>query len=93
MFLSLSDERTYDLMEEAATEAGIEMGSIGFSDMMDLVTQRLRTEVPLPSFEDFARDYRESPESFDSMFLEPDSLPQPGDLPAPGRATDGGDSA
>lgn len=70
-------------MEEAAAEAGIEIGSLGFSEMMDLVTKRLRTEVPLPSFEDFEREYRESPESFDSMLLEPDSnLPGDGEGPA-----------
>lgn len=79
MFLSLSDERTYALMEEAAAEADIEIGSIGFSEMMDLVTSRLRAEVPLPSFEEFEREYRDSPESYDSMLLEPESRPSADD--------------
>lgn len=65
-------------MEEAASAAGIEMGSLGFSEMMDLVTDRLRKEVPLPSFEEFEAEYRESPELFDSMLLEP----EPGEDPA-----------
>lgn len=78
MFLSLSDERTYSLMEEAAGEAGIEMGSLGFSEMMDLVTERLRAEVPLPSFEEFEKEYRESPELIDSMLLEPDPAGETG---------------
>jgi len=58
-------------MEEAAREAEIEIGSLGFSDMMDLVTGRLREEVPLPSFEEFAAEYRQHPERFDAMLLEP----------------------
>lgn len=58
-------------MEEAARDAGIEIGSLGFSDMMDLVTGRLREEIPLPSFEEFADEYREHPERFDAMLLEP----------------------
>jgi hypothetical protein len=71
VFLSLSDERTYALMEEAARDADIEIGSLGFSEMMDLVTARLRDEVPLPSCEEFAAEYREHPENFDAMLLEP----------------------
>jgi hypothetical protein len=71
VFLSLSDERTYALMEEAARDAEIEIGSLGFSEMMDLVTERLRMNVPLPSFEDFTREYRENPERFETLLLEP----------------------
>ena len=71
VFLSLSDERTYALMEEAARDADIEIGSLGFSEMMDLVTGRLRDQIPLPSLEEFAAEYREHPERFDAMLLEP----------------------
>lgn len=67
----MSDERTYALMEEAAPDADIEIGSLGFSEMMDLVTGRLRENVPLPSFEEFVREYREDPDRFDAMLLEP----------------------
>jgi hypothetical protein len=73
VFLSLSDERTYQLMEEAAREAGLEIGSLGFPEMMDLVTQRLRRSVPLPEFDTWVREYNESPEAFDHLFLEPES--------------------
>ncbi len=73
VFLSLSDERTYQLMEEAASEAGLEIGSLGFSEMMDLVTERLRHSVPLPEFADWVREYRAAPESFDHLFLEPEA--------------------
>ena len=75
VFLSLSDERTYALMEEAARDAGIEIGSLGFSEMMDLVTEKLRESVPLPSLGDFAREYRAAPERFDDMLLEPPGGP------------------
>lgn len=75
VFLSLSDERTYALMEEAARDAEIEIGSLGFSEMMDLVTEHLRDRVPLPAFEDFAREYREDPERFETMLLEPPTPP------------------
>jgi hypothetical protein len=73
VFLSLSEERTYQLMEEAAREAGLEIGSLGFPEMMDLVTQRMRRSVPLPEFDTWLREYNESPETFDPMFLEPES--------------------
>lgn len=58
-------------MEEAARDSDIEIGSLGFSEMMDLVTGRLREEIPLPSYEEFAAEYREHPERFDAMLLEP----------------------
>ncbi|MFQ5529263.1 MAG: hypothetical protein ACE5FP_02850 [Gemmatimonadota bacterium] len=73
VFLSLSDERTYQLMEEAAREAGLEIGSLGFSEMMDLVTQRLRHSVPLPEFDEWVQEYRATPEQFDHLFLEPEA--------------------
>lgn len=84
VFLSLSDERTYQLMEEAALEAGLEIGSLGFSEMMDLVTERLRRNVPLPEFEDWVREYRESPERFDHLFLNPRPSAGHDDVPAGG---------
>jgi len=86
VFLSLSDERTYALMEEAARDAGIEIGSLGFSDMMDLVTDRLRDDVPLPSFAEFAAEYLEDPERFDALLLEPAESEPTGDE-APGEGS------
>ena len=74
VFLSLSDERTYQLMEEAAREANLEIGSLGFSEMMDLVTQRLRKSVPLPEFDTWLSEYEKTPEAFDHAFFEPESL-------------------
>lgn len=65
-------------MEEAARDADIEIGSLGFSEMMDLVTGRLREEIPLPTLEEFVAEYREDPERFDAMLLEP-AAEDPGD--------------
>lgn len=78
VFLSLTDERTYQLMEAAAREADIEIGSLGFSEMMDLVTERLRRDIPLPEFEQWAREYREFPERFNHVLLDPSGA-GPGD--------------
>lgn len=58
-------------MEEAARDADIEIGSLGFSEMMDLVTDHLHDEVPLPTLEEFAAEYREHPERFDALLMEP----------------------
>lgn len=72
-------------MEEAARDSDIEIGSLGFSEMMDLVTGRLREEIPLPSLEEFAAEYREHPERFDAMLLEP---PGGGEGDSPDEHTD-----
>ncbi len=65
-------------MEEAAEAAGVEIGSLGFSEMMDLVTEQLRRNVPLPSFEEFSREYRDHPERFEAVLLEEDGEDEPG---------------
>lgn len=67
-------------MEAAAREAAIEIGSLGFSEMMDLVTQRLRTDIPLPEFEAWACEYREFPERFDHVLLGPSGTDTGDDL-------------
>jgi hypothetical protein len=79
VFISLSDERTYQLMEEAAAEAGLEIGSLGFSEMMDLVTKRLRKSVPLPEFDEWWREYQDAPERFGDLFLEDHDEAEGGD--------------
>lgn len=69
VFLSLSDERIYQLMEEAALDAGLTPGSLGFRSMVGLVTRKLQKSVPLPDFEAWARDYREHPERYDPVLM------------------------
>jgi hypothetical protein len=69
VFLSLSDEQTYGILEEAAREAGEDLASLGFQSKMRLVTARLREDVPLPTFEDWADEYRRHPERFEPMLL------------------------
>jgi hypothetical protein len=69
VFLSLSDERIYDLVHEAARTAGTEPGALGFTAMVRLATQELRKSVPLPDFATWSREYREDPQRFESQLL------------------------
>lgn len=69
VFLSLSDERTYQLMEEAAREGGLSAGSLSFQEMMRLVTRKLQRSVPLPDLETWVREYEEAPERYDALLL------------------------
>jgi hypothetical protein len=61
VFLSLTDERTYQLMEEAAHEANLAVGALSFQAMMQLVTRKLRKSVPLPDLETWIAEYTEDP--------------------------------
>lgn len=69
VFLSLSDERIYDLVEEAAKDEDLEPGSLGFRAMVQLVTRRLRSSVPLPDFGTWRKDYEADPERYDRYLL------------------------
>lgn len=69
VFLSLSDEHTYRIMEEAAREADLAVGTLSFQSMMRLVTRKLRTSVPLPDLEEWIAEYREDPQRFDPYLL------------------------
>ena len=69
VFLSLTDEHTYQIMEEAAREANLPVGTLGFQTKMQLVTRRLRRSVPLPDLETWAEDYARNPEQYDPYLL------------------------
>lgn len=69
VFLSLTDERTYEIMEEAAGEADISVGTLSFQSMMRLVTHKLRMSVPLPDLESWVEEYRQHPERYDPFLL------------------------
>ena len=69
MFLSLSEERIYRLVEEAAREANLQVGTLNFQTMVRLVTQKLEESVPLPDLETWAREYTADPERFDKHLL------------------------
>lgn len=69
VFLSLPDERVYQLLEEAALDADLHPGDLGFLMKVRLVTRRLRESVPLPNFDDWSREYREDPARFDVHLL------------------------
>ena len=69
VFLSLSDEHAYELMEEAAREADLSVGSLGFQAMMQLVTRKLQNSVPLPDMETWIEEYERAPERYDPYLL------------------------
>lgn len=69
VFLSLSEERIYDLVEEAAVQGRLNMAELAFDEMVKLVTEKLRHSVPLPDFESWVRQYREEPERFDQYLM------------------------
>lgn len=69
VFLSLTDEHTYQIMEEAAREAKLAVGALSFQSMMQLVTRKLRRNVPLPDLEAWAEDYTRHPERYDPYLL------------------------
>jgi hypothetical protein len=69
VFLSLSDESVYELMEEAAVEGGLDSGSLGFRSMMRLVTRKLQRSIPLPDLETWVEEYRLEPERYEPLLL------------------------
>ena len=69
VFVSLTDEHTYEIMEEAAREADLAVGALSFQSMMRLVTRKLRRSVPLPELEAWAEDYSRHPERYDPYLL------------------------
>lgn len=69
LFLSLSDERIYEIVQEEARARDLSPGAIGFRAMVRLATNHLRRSVPLPDFESWRRDYEEDPERYDRYLL------------------------
>lgn len=69
IFLSLEDERVYELVEDTAARARLDLARMGFGEMVRLVTRRLRHSVPFPDFESWAREYRREPERYDPYLL------------------------
>lgn len=69
VFLSLSDERIYELVEEAAADADVQAGSLGFTSMVRLVTQKLRKSIPLPDFASWREEYVADPERYERHLI------------------------
>lgn len=69
VFLSLSDERIYRLVEEAAREGRLNVAELRFEEMVSLVTEKLRQSVPLPDLDTWAEEYREDPEQFEPYLM------------------------
>lgn len=69
IFLSLSDERIFDLVEEAAREGRLNVAELSFEEMVKLVTEKLRASVPLPAYERWVSEYRADPEQFEPHLI------------------------
>lgn len=69
IFLSLSDERIFTLVEEAAREGRLNVAELSFDEMVKLVTEKLRASVPLPDYESWTRDYRADPEAYEPYLI------------------------
>jgi len=69
IFLALSDERIYEIVEEEARAQGLQSGQLGFRMMVRLATKRLRESVPLPDFETWRLDYEAEPERYERYLM------------------------
>jgi hypothetical protein len=69
VFLSLSEERIYGLVEEAAREANLQVGTLNFQTMVRLVTAKLEQSVPLPDLQTWAEEYSADPDRFEEHLL------------------------
>jgi hypothetical protein len=69
VFLSLSDERIYEIVEEEARAQDLNTGKLGFRTMVRLATKRLRENVPLPVFDVWRREYEADPERYERYLL------------------------
>ena len=69
VFLSLSDEKIYEMVEEEAEIQELSPGNLGFRKMVQLATNRLRDSVPLPDFKTWQRDYEAAPERYEKYLL------------------------
>ncbi len=69
VFLSLSDDRIYEIVEEEANAKELNTGKLGFRTMVRLATQRLRESVPLPDFETWRRDYEAEPDRYERYLM------------------------
>jgi len=56
-------------MEDAAREADLLAGALSFQAMMQLVTRKLRSSVPLPDLETWIEEYTEDPDRYDPFLL------------------------
>ena len=69
VFLSLSEERIYEIVEEEARAQTFGEEPLGFQTKVRLATKRLRESVPLPDFETWCRDYEAAPEEYEAYLM------------------------
>lgn len=79
-FLRLTPDQIYELAQRAssggeAPEGGGQPGARGvgtelsYRSLVELVTEALTAQTPLPSFEEWAAAYAEAPERFDEELM------------------------
>ena len=69
VFLSLSEERVYEIVQEEARAQEFDQEPQGFRTMVRLATKRLRESVPLPDFETWRRDYEAAPDEYEEYLM------------------------
>ena len=84
VFIQLTEERWWELAEEAARAQGVERRSLGFADLARLASDRLQEMVPLPDPEKWCRDYEAHPERFEVYLMGLSHGISEGDPPAGG---------
>ncbi len=77
-FLRLTPDEIYELAQRASLESepaggageGRRVGTeLSYRSLVELVTEALQAQNPLPSFEEWAAAYAEAPERFDQELL------------------------
>jgi len=69
VFLSLSDERIYEIVQEEVRDQALLTSELGFRAMVGLATKRLRASVPLPDFDSWREDYEAAPERYEQYLM------------------------
>jgi hypothetical protein len=68
ILLLLSPDEMFVLAQDAAREAGVE-GELRYDQIVDLATGRVSEKLSLPSFEEWAKEYRADPERYEEYLM------------------------
>ena len=68
ILLLLSPDEMFVLAQDAAREAGLS-GDLGYDQIVSLATGRVSRKLALPTFEDWAREYKEDPDRFEEHLM------------------------
>lgn len=68
ILLTLSPDEMYVLAQDAARESGLRAGS-DWEEIVALATARVSARLGLPTFEEWAEEYRRDPARFDPYLM------------------------